>query len=156
MHALYSEMFFAAIDSNSEPECLSTYRSIFLETGLKFGLPKTDTCDRCDSLHRRLREVSNTNLIAIRQIEAEIEEHHLKADSAYTHLRIDTELAKASSHVVTLCIDMQKVMLSPKISASDSYYRTKFSSYNVAVSDPAAENSYMYFWHQTDGRRGQI
>ncbi|CAG7817305.1 unnamed protein product, partial [Allacma fusca] len=25
-----------------------------------------------------------------------------------------------------------------------------------AVSDPAANNSYMYFWHQTDGRRGQI
>ncbi|CAG7678363.1 unnamed protein product [Allacma fusca] len=156
MHRLYCEMLCAAIDSHKEPESLSTYRQVFLETGLKFGLPKTDTCDTCDTLHRRLREISNNNVVAIRDIEREIEAHHLKADTAYNHLRIDTQLAKASNDVVTLCIDMQQVMMSPKISASDSFYRTKFSSFNVAVSNPAADNSHMFFWDEVDGRRGQI
>ncbi|CAG7786753.1 unnamed protein product [Allacma fusca] len=156
MHRLYSELYSAGAGSLSEPECLSTYRQVFLETGLRFGLPKTDTCDKCDLLHRRLREISNSNFTGIREIEAEIDAHHLKADFAYSHLRIDTELAKASSDVVTLCIDMQQVMLSPKISASDSFYRTKFSSYNVAISNPATDVSSMYFWTEVDGRRGQI
>ncbi|CAG7818016.1 unnamed protein product [Allacma fusca] len=157
MHKLYCEMIRAAIGNTTEPECLSTYRQVFLQTGLKIGLPKTDTCDKCDLLHRRLREISISNHTGIRELEAEIEAHHLKADSAYSNLRIDTQLAKASSDVVTLCIDMQQTnMLSPKISASDSYYRTKFSSFNVAISNPATDVSQMFFWHEVDGHRGQI
>ncbi|CAG7815618.1 unnamed protein product [Allacma fusca] len=156
MHRMYCEMLCAAIDSHAEPESLSTIRQVFLETGLKFGLSKTDTCDTCDTLYRRLREISNNNVVAIRDIESEIEAHHLKADTAYNHLRTDTQLAKASNDVVTLCIDMQQVMMSPKISASDSFYRTKFSSYNVAVSNPADDISHMFFWDEVDGRRGQI
>ncbi|CAG7727871.1 unnamed protein product, partial [Allacma fusca] len=43
MHELYCKMIVAATGSHSEPECLSTYRQVFLQIGLRFGLPKTDS-----------------------------------------------------------------------------------------------------------------
>ncbi|CAG7822486.1 unnamed protein product, partial [Allacma fusca] len=106
MHKLYCEKeLLLAMLLNQR---LSTYRQVFLQTGLKIGLPKSVTCEKCDLLHRRLREISISNHTGIYELEAEIEAHYLKADSAYSNLRIDTQLAKASSDVLTLCIDMQQ------------------------------------------------
>ena len=88
------------------------YRAVFREQNLRFGSPRSDTCDSCDRLFIRLSTVDPRNQVEYEQIENEIIVHHHDAESGYLELNSDKQRAKIDPNYVVLAVDLQAV--SPK------------------------------------------
>ena len=133
------------------------YRIMFREKGLKFGHPKGDTCTKCDKLEMRIKTLTDENDPnlddEIFDLALEKEGHLSRADLSYTEVKLDRENSRQNpAEVVTIVVDLQGVLTSPKLSHSDFYYQRKFSTYNLGIHSEGG--SYMFVWHQTEARRG--
>jgi len=50
--------------------------------------------------------------------------------------------------------DLQKVLITPKGSASDFYYSLKLATYNLTVYDMASRQANCYMWNESIAKRG--
>lgn len=147
MHSMFEEKY---PDTHVS---LHQYRDVFRSRfNLKFGLPRSDTCQKCD---RYFVQLSNaTTAEETRRIEFETNLHHRKAEQAYAVLREDIEIARQNNSVVVLCADMQQVLFSPMLTHSNVFYQRQFSTYNYCVSNAGSGQVTMHLWHEGVANRG--
>lgn len=147
MFELFQEKF-------KEPKMkLHLYRDVFNENfNLRFGVPRSDTCARCDLLYTKLVNAENEE--ERRRIKAESEVHHRKAEKSYQTLKEDTVRSKNDPLVIVICMDLQQVLFSPTLTHSNVFYQRQFSTYNFCIHNPATKDSVMHVWHETTAKRG--
>uniref|UniRef100_A0A8D8SK62 DUF7869 domain-containing protein n=2 Tax=Cacopsylla melanoneura TaxID=428564 RepID=A0A8D8SK62_9HEMI len=143
MHRLFHEKF------PNHPVSYSLYRKVFIrDFNLRFGTPRSDTCKKCDKFYAQLILASSDE--EKQTIETETTEHHMEADEAYKILAEDGE----NPNLVTLCVDLQQVIVTPMLTHSDVYYQRQYSNYNLAVHNMTKKQANMFLWHQMVAKRG--
>lgn len=134
---------------------LSLYRDIFnSEFNLRFGIPRSDSCAKCDRLYVQICSTADENKLQALQTESKI--HHMKADLAYKTLAGDTTVCKTNNSTIVLCIDLQQVLFCPKLSHNNVFYQRQLSCYNLAIHNQSNDKVAMCFWNETIAKRGSI
>ena len=64
-----------------------------MEFNIGFGQPRSDTCVECGSLHIKLQSANEEEK---QEIQMQIDEHHMHAESAYAQLKSDKQTSKQS------------------------------------------------------------
>ena len=79
---------------------LHIYYEEFDKLNLGFGLPRSDTCSKCDSLAISLQEAKQeNNEEKVNELETAKEQHQRKAEKAYSMLKSLSEKAKNSEDI---------------------------------------------------------
>ncbi|XP_050993142.1 uncharacterized protein LOC127182077 [Labeo rohita] len=58
---------------------------------------------------------------------------------------------KASNNTMVLCMDLQALLLCPKLKASALYYKTKLAVHNFTVYNMLTHSATCYVWHEGEG-----
>ena len=90
------------------------------EFNLSFGAPKTDTCNKCDSLHVSIQAENDEQKRHTLQVQQDL--HHRKAKSSYESLKADGDIAKQNSNVTVITFDFQQVLPCPYLTTSVVFY----------------------------------
>jgi hypothetical protein len=90
------------------------FRRTFLETGLKIGEPKSDTCKECDRIHMELRTGANERIR--NEARGELTFHQTIADFAYKSMKGDLERSKEDPSYVVISGDLQQVLFTKNVS----------------------------------------
>ena len=57
----------------------------------------------------------------------------------------------SESRTKVLCVDVQRVLLSPSLKASALYYKKKLQVHNYTVFDMASKDTVCYIWNEVEG-----
>lgn len=128
------------------------YREVFLSTGIKLNKPKSDTCRTCDKLRMCIQYPENAEEERIAT--ENMHEHQIKADLGYAKLYDDIAQTRNNLNLVVTVVDLQKVLFSPTLTHQDMYYMRQFSSYNLCIYNGEEDQGYMYFWNESEAKRG--
>ena len=120
---------------------------------LSFHPPHKDTCKTCDELNIKLDACDSEE--ARSQLQARLEIHHRKAESARHSLQADTAASKVpTENLTTLTFDLEKTLPTPVLSSGICYYKRQLWTYNFGIHDMASDTGYMYVWHEGIASRG--
>lgn len=145
MYRLFLELH--QLERNDVKEWL--YRDIFKRKfRLRFGSPKQDTCDRCDSFKAKLKDAPSEEL------QIQYNSHLDLSSDTYQAYKLDCERSKAEPNLTVLTCDLQQVIFSPSLSNSSSFYLRKVSNFNFGVHSSVNNNAAMFNWNELTGRRG--
>ena len=89
---------------------LHFYQDIY-NTGfkLRFGLPRSDTCEYCDRLFIKMK--STENQTELRKLEVESQLHHTRPDSDYKSLGHNTKISSENNKdTIVICVDLEQVL----------------------------------------------
>ena len=113
------------------------FSNTFKELNLSLFHPKKDQCDTCCAF-----KAGN--------IEAAVwEEHCVKKDEARAEKDRDKQLANNTTLVA--CMDLQGLLLCPKLQASALYFKMKLSVHNFTIYNMASHEATNYLWHEGEG-----
>ena len=128
----------------------SYYAKIFNEEfNLSFGYPKSDTCGVCEQFKIQLSESPETS-----SVQKQHEEHLRSAESFYSELRLDTEMAKKNKHVSTFGFDFQQNQPLPHLPVGDLFYMHQLWHYVFGVHSCSNNEVTMFCWPETIAKRG--
>lgn len=122
---------------NIASNCL--FFNVFEEMNLSLYKPKKDQCDKCCEF-----QVGNISV-------DEYNEHIMLKDEARKAKVDDKERAINDSKVKVLTMDLQAVLLCPRLQASALYYKTKLSCHNFTLMNLATKDTTCYVWNETEG-----
>src|SRR6218665_14086 len=147
MYELYVEK---CRQTDSDPVRVSYYRHIFdTEFNLAFHKPKKDFCNFCHKY--------NSSTI---EEKIEIENEHAAHQSRKLYARNAKDKYKKEAQedgeksLVVVTFDLEAVLPSPKLAASDVYYKRKLSTYNLTVYSLATHECTCYMLHEGTAGRG--
>ncbi|KAK6171771.1 hypothetical protein SNE40_018203 [Patella caerulea] len=135
------EVFQNYCDSKGYPKVsIQVLSKVMNEENIAITKPKKDECNVCCSY--KLNTISD-------------EEHDLhiqRKEEAKEEKKKDKEEAQAADgDIVVLTMDLQVVLLSPRIFANANYYKTKLSCHNFTTYNLGTREVYCYFWHEGQG-----
>ncbi|ESO87064.1 hypothetical protein LOTGIDRAFT_154553 [Lottia gigantea] len=119
--------------------CKKAFHSVFDELNLALFRPKKDQCDVCCAFE-------NQNLTK------DVYDNHIqrKADARLSKVQ-DKLVDENDESVKVLTMDLQAVLLSPRLQASAMYYKTKLACHNFTIYDLATKDVTCFFWHEGEG-----
>ena len=115
------------------------FTKVFNENNLAIFRPRKDQCDTCVGF-----ETHNTS-------EDEYRQHMQRKEEARSEKDGDKARALDNNNVKVMCMDVQSVLLCPKVEASATYYKTKLACHNYTIYDMATKAVICYFWHEGEG-----
>lgn len=107
------------------------------EVNIAIHHPRKDQCDTCCSF-----KAGNI-------LQTDYDNHITKKNEARQAKKDAIELANDKIAVIT--VDVQSVLLAPKLLASSLYYKLKLQCHNFTIYDRRTKNVTIYFWHEADG-----
>ncbi|XP_038548744.1 uncharacterized protein LOC119882660 [Micropterus salmoides] len=110
------------------------FTNIFNDLNLSFFHPKKPKCDTCCSFKAGNIEAATW------------EEHCLKKDTARAMKQKDKD--EAGGKTLVACMDLQWLLLCPKLQASTLYYKTNISVHNFTIFDMSSQDATNYLWHE--------
>ncbi len=134
MHRLYTDY---AKTKQQKPLCRQLFASILESKKVGIHAPRKDQCDLCSS--HAAGNISQTDY----------EDHIVKKEEA----RIAKYEAKnlCSDTTVVVTMDVQSVLLAPKLLASAVYYKRKLQVHNLTIYRLNDSAVHLYVWHEADG-----
>ena len=144
------------------------YHKIFTtEFNFGFGLPRSDTCMRCDELNLSIKQAVGEEK---QRITFQLEQHHEDARQGFESKRSDKAAAirswtgktrliggqqpRTKDAVDMLTFDFQQNLPMPNLTHSDMFYSRQLWTYNFGVHDCVANRGYMFMWPETTAKRG--
>ncbi|WAQ97974.1 hypothetical protein MAR_022347 [Mya arenaria] len=115
------------------------FENVFKEMNLSLFSPKKDLCDTCCSY-----EAGNIN-------EEYYNIHIQRKNTARAEKELDKERADNDPSLKVINMDLQSVLLCPKLNASALYYKTKLTCHNFTVMDINTKEVHCYFWNESQG-----
>ncbi|CAG9794569.1 unnamed protein product [Diatraea saccharalis] len=134
MHAVFKDW---CTEKGYRAASRKTFSKVLTNNNIGIHHPRKDQCDTCCSY--------KTGNIS----QAEYDIHVAKKEEARNAKKI--AIASANEKVVVVTIDVQSVLLAPKLLASALYYKLKLQCHNFTVYDVSSKNVTIYFWHEADG-----
>lgn len=136
MHSVYKTW---CNENNKKPCSRNTFLSVLRKNNISIHKPRKDQCDVCSSF--QLKNVSR-----------EVYDTHIqKKDEARHAKRIAIENLQLNSDVAVITVDVQSVLLAPKLLASALYYKQKLQCHNFTIYNSRTADVTIYFWHEADG-----
>lgn len=144
------------------------YQRVFnAEFNLGFGLPRTDTCARCDELALAIKVSSGEEK---EQLKKEQTKHQEEAQAGYDSKRSQKVAATQSwsgrkrtlgpqnnpltvDAVDMITFDCEQNLPTPNLHHSDVFYARQLWVYNFGIHDCAAEQGYMMMWGENVAKR---
>ncbi len=133
---LYSVYVTKCTEDSVVPIARSTFYDMIDRMKIGIHMPKKDLCDTCTSF-----EAGNLT-------KEEFDLHQQKKESARTEKETDKTNA-ISGNVHVIAKDVQKVLLSPMMTASALYYKTKLVVHNFTIFDLATSDVKCFIWDET-------
>ncbi|XP_074629046.1 uncharacterized protein LOC141886699 [Acropora palmata] len=146
------------------------YRHIFnSEFNLGFGLPRSDTCAKCDALHLALQSSGGDDKT---RIQRKLKEHQEGADLGYQSKRDDKNAAiqswsgktrtsgsssvpnKSKDAVDMITFDFQQNLPTPNLHHNDMFYARQMWTYNFGIHDCVTNQGHMFMWDEIIAKRG--
>jgi len=131
---LYREYCTKSQEDDLEPISRITFTKIFKQHNLSLFTPKKDQCDLCCS-----HEAGNAD-------EGEYETHLLRKELA----RLEKQRDKTQKDQV-YTMDLQAVLLAPRLQASALYYKTKMCVHNFTIFNLGSKDGICISWHEGEG-----
>ena len=131
-----------------------------------FGLPRTDTCTRCEALELALLSCSESDMA---QLLEERRIHQEMGDAGYKSKKSDKEAAikswegksrttgddaNSKDAVDMITFDLQQVLPAPHLHINIAFYLRQLSVYNCGVHNCVTNQGYMFVWDETTAKRG--
>lgn len=144
------------------------YRRVFnTEFNLGFGLPRTDTCARCDELAVAIKVSSGEEK---EQLQQEWDKHQEEAKAGYDSKRTQKVAATQSwsgrqrilgpqnkplsiDAVDMITFNCEQNLPTPNLHHSDVFYARQLWVYNFGIHDCVAEQGYMMMWGENVAKR---
>ncbi|KAH9632624.1 hypothetical protein HF086_004742 [Spodoptera exigua] len=134
MHSVYSSW---CQDSNVDSVKRKKIQEILKEAKISIFKPRKDQCDICVA-HKQGNIPDDVYQL-----------HIIKKDEARA---AKTEaINQISDDVIVVSMDMQSVLLCPKLHVSEQYYKMKLGLHNYTFHVKNNKNVYLYVWHEGDG-----
>ena len=131
LHSLYQQ---ACSDNSIRALSRQVFTVAFNQLNLSLFHPKKDQCDTCCAF-----KAGN--------IEAAVwEKHRKKKDDAREEKENDKQLA--TNNCLVACMDLQSLLLCPKLQASALYYKMKLGVHNFTIYNMASHAAKNYLWHE--------
>ena len=156
MYDMYLEKFepqeFAKGKNTNPTIKYDFYRNYFnTHFNLSFGMPKTDTCSKCDQLNVA---ISGSDGVEKQKLQDEKQAHLQLAQEFYAMLRTCSEMAQQNENIVCLSIDFEQNLPLPHIPTNEIFYLRQLWVYVFCVHDSADNNASMYVWPESIAQRG--
>ena len=145
------------------------YCTIFTEEcNFGFGLPRSDTCARCDALSIAIKSTSGDDLGRLGREQAE---HHMHTDAGYSNKLWDKKATVQSwsrkspviggevpyrriNVVDMITFDFQQNLPMPNLHHSDIFFTRQLWTYNFGIHDCMANQGYLFMWNETTTKCG--
>ena len=118
--------------------------------------PKKDMCDQCESLRLQIKRGVKEGE-DVTDIQSTFNTHNSLANHNKDKLK-DCEKScieeGPASETRTICVDIQKTLLVPRLSVSSAYYSTKMSLYNLCIYDLNLKQANCFLWDETIAKKG--
>ncbi|CAH0716672.1 unnamed protein product, partial [Brenthis ino] len=134
MHQVFKEW---CIENHYKAASRRTFSKILTKENIGIHLPRKDQCDTCCSY--------KTSNISKEEYESHIAKK-TEAREAKTNV-----IESANEKDVVITVDVQSVLLAPKLLASALYYKLKLQCHNFTVYNVLSKDVKIYFWHEADG-----
>ncbi len=131
---LHSQYKRACAERGLRPLSRQVFTNTFNNLNLSLYHPKKDQCDTCCAFKAGNIEATTW------------EEHCAKKDEARAEKAKDKELA--SDNILVTCMDLQGLLLCPKLQASALYYKMKLGVHNFTIYNMASHEASNYLWHE--------
>jgi len=138
-NAVYQEYCSKVQEEGKTPLYKTGFFELFDSMNLSIWKPKKDQCDKCCEY-----EAGNID-------EEEYNNHLKKKDDARESKVVDKQRALNDKSVKVLSMDLQSLLVCPKLAASALYYKMKLSCHNFTIYDLASHDVQNYFWHEGEG-----
>ena len=101
--------------------------------------PRKDQCNICTSY-------------ILGQYSAEQFDCHIRRkEEAQNEKKKDKRMAQDDSSVLVFTMDLQAVLLAPRLFANASYFKTKLCCHNFTLYELTSRRCVRYFWHECNG-----
>lgn len=134
MHQVFKEW---CAENSYKAASRRTFLKVITQENIAIHHTRKDQCDTCCSF--------KTGNIS----QQEYEDHISKKNEARQAKQ--AAVAKADDKIVVITVDVQSVLLAPKLLASAEYYKMKLQCHNFTVYNVSTKNVTVYFWHEADG-----
>lgn len=134
MHQIFKEW---CVENNYSAASRKIFSKVLSQENIGIHHPRKDQCDTCCSY--------KTGNIS----KEEYETHIAKKNEAREAKK--NAIASADEKVVVITVDVQSVLLAPKLLASALYYKLKLQCHNFTVYNVLSKDVTIYFWHEADG-----
>lgn len=134
MHDVFVE---CCRENNYHAASRPTFLRVLNQEKIGIHHPRKHMCDTCCSFN-----VGNIS-------QKEYDQHIIKKNEARQAKKDAIEMA--DEKVVVITVDVQSVLLAPKLLASALYYKLKLQCHNFTVYDCRTKKVTIYFWHEADG-----
>ncbi|CAG4936433.1 unnamed protein product [Parnassius apollo] len=114
-----------------------TFLRVLKQENIAILHSRKDQCDTCCSF--KAGNISQN----------EYDDHIIKKNEARQAKKDAIE--SANEKVVVITVDVQSVLLAPKLLARSLYYKLKLQCHNFTVYDCKTRKVTIYFWHEADG-----
>lgn len=136
MHTVYKTW---CTEHNKKTCSRNTFLSVLKTNNISIHKPRKDQCDVCCSF--QLKNVSQ-----------DVYEVHIqKKNEARYAKKIAIENLKSNPDIAVITVDVQSVLLAPKLLAGALYYKQKLQCHNFTIYNSRTADVTIYFWHEADG-----
>ena len=124
---------------NKEVVQWSTFQRVFHEMNLSLYAPKKDQCDMCS-------QYSVGSLL-----QSEYDAHQERKVIARNEKSKDKEQGKADPTFRCYTMDVQSVLLAPRLHVSTTDYKTKLKVHNYTIYNQVTEDVTCFLWNESEG-----
>lgn len=136
---LYREYVRKTESEGGTPYNQAGFFEIFESMNLAIWKPKKDQCDKCVEF-----EAGN--------LESGVYESHIQSkNEARESKTVDKDNAERDARVKVITMDLQSLLICPRLEASCLYYKMKLSCHNFTMYDLSSKEAMNYFWHEGEG-----
>ena len=135
---VYREYLRACTEENIPVMSMTVFTEELKGQNISIFIPRKDQCDVCCKYKQ-----GNTS-------EEVYLAHIARKEAAQAEKAKDKEQYR-SSRTKALCVDVQRVLLSPCLKASSLYYKTKLQVHNYTVFDLVTKDVICYVWNESEG-----
>lgn len=134
---LYTEYLQFCSTNNKKKYCTASFSRKFRELKLSIFKPRKDQCNKCIAF-------KNGNVAA-----DEYANHLQRKEKSRKEKDNDKEHSETDTIVYTM--DVQAVLLCPRMQASATYYKTKLKVHNYTHYNIKTKEVFCYLWHEGNG-----
>ena len=137
---VYREYKAKCTENDKAPYHKTGFTELFHELNLSLYQPKKDQCDTCCGYEAG----SNVD-------EETYQEHLRRKTEAQAAKAADKDLALNDPSLKVVTMDLQSLLICPKLKASSLYYKMKLSCHNFTIFYLSNQKVMNYFWHESEG-----
>nr|CAH7751893.1 unnamed protein product [Callosobruchus chinensis] len=128
------------------------YYNVFKnEFNISFGVPRTDTCAKCDELTLKIESAEDASAKNRLMVEKDL---HLRKAEKFTQLKRHYKAEARAGRCMAISFDFQQNLPLPHIRTSDVFFKSQLWYYVFGIHDLAHDSACMYVYTEDVAKKG--